>query len=67
MSSINEGEDRQVPMKGDWESVPPARATDPPEETWLDAVRQEVRRVNAPQSLRARIEAMIAVERRLGP
>lgn len=35
------------------------------EEPWLAAVRRELRAVRAPESLRARITAMLAVERQL--
>ena len=38
----------------------------PPEEPWVDLVRAELRSIQAPESLRARIAAMLAVERTLG-
>ena len=37
------------------------------EEPWLVAVRATLRATRAPESLRARIGAMLAVEHRLGP
>ena len=48
---------------------PPERraAYSAPEEPWLRAVRAQLQLVRAPESLRVRIAAMLAVERELGP
>ena len=37
------------------------------DDAWLGAVRVALRAIRAPESLRARIGAMLAVEHRLGP
>jgi hypothetical protein len=53
-------------MTGDPGPSPHAAAERGSEERWLAAVRTELRRVQAPEGLRARIGAMLAVEQRFG-
>ncbi len=56
-------------MREAMDRQPPERraAKSAPEEPWLRVVRAQLQTVRAPESLRARITAMLAVERELGP